>query len=53
MTEDSIVEATGLSMEGDKWFKRVSLKPLDYNHLLVREHKDPDWAKGIPWVWVK
>ena len=46
--ENSIDEATGLSTEGDKWFKRASLKPSDYNHLLVREHKDPNWEKGIP-----
>ena len=35
VTKDLIVEATGLSTEGDKWFKRLSLKASDYNHLLV------------------
>lgn len=53
VTEDSVAEATRLSMEGNKWFKRVSLKPSDYNHLLVRENKDIDWEKGIPCAWVK
>ena len=48
VTKDSIDEAMGLSMKGEKWFKREYLKPLDYNHLLVQENKDIDWEKGIP-----
>ena len=50
VTENSIAEATGISTEGDKWFKRVSLKPSDYNHLLVREHKDPNWANVLEFI---
>ena len=51
--EQSIAEATGLPIEGDKWFKWILLKPSDFNYLLVREHKDPDWRKCIPRVWIK
>ena len=53
VTEQSIAEATGLPTEGDKWFKRVSLTPSDFNYLLVSHHKNPDWHKGIPRVWLK
>ena len=53
VTEQSIVEATIFAIEGDKWFKRISLKPSDFNYLLVREHKELDWRKGIPRVWIK
>ena len=53
VTEESITEATRLYVEGDKWFKRLSLKPFEYNHLLVWEHKDPNWEKGSSSVWVK
>ena len=51
VTEKSIAEATGLFVEGDKWFKLLLLKPFDYNHLLVCEHMDPNWEKGILRVW--
>ena len=51
--EQSIAEVTGLPIEGDKWFKRVSLMPSDFNYLLVSHHKNLDWHKGIPRVWLK
>ena len=53
VTKDSIAEATGLSIDGEKWFKRTALKPSDFNYLLVSDHKNPDWRKGTPRVWVK
>ena len=43
----------GLPMDGEKWFKRISLKPSNFNHLLVSDHRDPDQRKGIPRIWVK
>ena len=52
-TEQSIAEATRLEVEGDKWFKRTSLNLSDFNYLPVREHRNPDWRKGIPRVWIK
>ena len=42
ITEDSIAKATSLPMDGEKWFKRTTLKPSDFNHLLVDDHRDPD-----------
>lgn len=53
VTEKSIAQATDLSIEGEKWFKRTSLRPSDFNYLLVSDHKNPDWRKGIPRVWIK
>lgn len=53
VTEDSIAKVTGLPTEDEKWFKRTTLKPFDFNHLLVSDHRDPDWRKGIPCIWVK
>ena len=29
------------------------LKPSDFNHLLVSDHRNIDWRKGIPRIWVK
>ena len=31
----------------------MTLKPSDFNHLLVSDHRDLDWRKGIPRIWVK
>ena len=42
VTEDSIAKATGLPTDGEKWFKRTTLKPSDFNHLLVSDHRDLD-----------
>ena len=42
VTEYSIAKATGLPMDGEKWFKRTPLKPSNFNHLLVSDHRDPD-----------
>ena len=42
VTEDSIAEDTGLSIDGEKWFKQTTLKPSDFNYLLVSEHRNPD-----------
>ena len=42
--DQSIAEATGLPIEGDKWFKRVLLMPSDFNYLLVSHHKNPRLA---------
>ena len=53
VTEDSIAKAMVLPMNGKQWFKRTTLKLSDFNHLFVSDHKDPDWRKGIPRVWVK
>ena len=53
VTKASIAEATSLSTDGEKWFKRASLKPSDFNYLLVSDHKNTDYKKGIPRVWVK
>ena len=52
-TEDSIAKVTSLLTDDKKWFKRTALKPSDFNHLLVSDHQDPDWRKGIPHIWVK
>ena len=52
VTEDSITKVTGLLTDGEKWFKRTMLKPSDFNHLLVSDHRDPDWRKGIPRIWM-
>ena len=52
VTEDTIAKATGLPTDGEKWFKRTVLKPSEFNHLLVSDHRDPYWRKGIPRIWV-
>jgi hypothetical protein len=53
VTEDSIAKVTSLPTYGEKWFTRTALKPSYFNHLLVSDHRDPDWRKGIPRIWVK
>ena len=53
VTKDSIAKVTGLLTNEEKWFKRIALKPFDFNHLLVSDHRDPDLRKGIPIIWVK
>ena len=42
VTEDSIAEVTCLLTDDEKWFKRTTLKPSDFNYLLVSDHKNPD-----------
>lgn len=51
--EKSIIEATSLSIEGEKWFKQTSFTPSNFNYLLVSDHKNPNWRKGIPRICVK
>ena len=52
VAKDSIAKEIGLPTDDEKWFKRMALKPFDFNHLLVSDHQDPDWRKGILQIWV-
>ena len=42
----SIVEATRLSIDGDKWFKKFPFE-VDMNLFLLPGHETLDWTKGI------
>lgn len=52
VTEDSIALACNLPVDGEKWFKKKLITDGDVNQFLKPEHKDPNWAKGIPRDWI-
>ena len=52
ITEESIVAACNLSFDGEKWFKNKLIIGGDVNQFLKPEHRDPNWAKGIPKDWI-
>jgi hypothetical protein len=51
--EASIAEATGLPLEGEKYFKGMVIDRQLCHNFLVPEHSNLDWVKGIPRHWVK
>jgi len=46
--EDSITEATGFPIEGEKWFKKRMMQNVDLNFFLKGEHHNPNWSMRIP-----
>jgi hypothetical protein len=52
VTEESIATAYNLLVDGEKWFKNKLITGGDVNQFLKLEHKDPNWAKGIPRDWI-
>ena len=51
--EVTIAEATGLSMFGERYFKRVIVDKKLCQKFLKPEHHNPDWTKGIPRSYIK
>ena len=47
ISEQSIAEATGLSTEGEKWFKRLPFQ-VDLKIFLRPGYENTDWSQGIP-----
>ena len=52
VTEESIEITCNLPCDGEKWFKNKLIISKDVNQFLKLEHKDPNWAKGIPKDWI-
>jgi hypothetical protein len=52
VTKESIAAACNLPHDGEKWFKNKLITGGDVNQFLKPEHKDPNWAKGIPRDWI-
>jgi hypothetical protein len=46
-TEESIVAACNLPIDGERLFKNKLITGGDVNQFLKPEHRDPNWAKGI------
>ena len=46
VSEASIAEASGLSTEGDQWFKKFPFE-VDLNQFLLPRHENLDWSKAI------
>ena len=53
VTEAFISEATGLPMEGEKWFKRKTVRIGDFSKFLKPQYSMVDWKHGIPTSWLK
>jgi hypothetical protein len=53
ITEATIAEATGLSMVGERYFKRVIVDKNLCQKFLKPEHHNPDWTKGVPRSYIK
>jgi hypothetical protein len=52
VSEDSIAEATGLSQEGDRWFKNLKFEGIPWHLLMVSKRSRYD-VKGTPIVLFK
>jgi hypothetical protein len=52
VTEESIAIACNLPTDGEQWFKNKLITGGDVNQFLKPEHRDPNWAKGIPRDWI-
>ena len=46
ISEEFIVIATDLPIDGEKWFKNQAIE-ADYNQFLKEEHQNIDWSKSI------
>jgi len=53
VTKESIVVACNLPTDGEMWFKNKLITGGDINRQFLNpEHRDPNWAKGIPRYWI-
>jgi hypothetical protein len=50
--EESIATTCNLPTDGEKWFRNKLITGGDVNQFLKPEHRDPNWAKGIPRDWI-
>jgi hypothetical protein len=50
--EDTIASDCNLPVDGEKWFKKKLIVGGDANQFLKTEHRDHNWAKGIPMDWI-
>ena len=53
VTEAFISEATGLLMEGERWYKKKTMRIGDFTSFLKPQHSMVDWRCGIPASWLK
>jgi hypothetical protein len=53
ITESFILEATGLPMAGEKWYKKKIIKIGDFTTFLKPHYSMVDWRCGIPSSWLK
>ena len=49
VTEESRVVSCNLPTDGERWFKNKLITRGDINQFLNPKHRDPNWAKYIPW----
>jgi hypothetical protein len=52
VTEESIALSCNLPSDGEKWLKNKLITNGDVNQFLKPDHRDPNWAKGIPKDWI-
>jgi hypothetical protein len=52
VTEESIATACNLPIDDEMWFKNKLITGGDVNQFLKPEHRDLNWAKGIPRDWI-
>jgi hypothetical protein len=48
VNEETIVEATEMPTEGERWFKKKPAHDMDCNRFLKEEHHNCDWTKSVP-----
>ena len=53
VTEETIAQATGLALSGEKWSKNHGLSACFCNRRLKPEYQNINWSKGIPRSYLK
>ena len=53
ITEAFILEATGLPMVGEKWYKKKTMRIGDFTAFLKPQYSMVDWRCGIPSSWLR
>ena len=53
VTEETIAQATGLPLSGEKWSKNHGLSACFCNQLLKPNYQNANWSKVIPYSYLK
>jgi hypothetical protein len=53
VSKETVVNATGLPREGERWFKNQLAECDICNWFLKSAHQNASWAKGVPHAWMK
>ena len=48
-----VTKVTELPRTGERWFKTIVIKNIEFRYYLQPKHKNLIWKKSIPTAWLK